>query len=194
LLDHLGIQRAHIVGYSLGGHVVSQLLTLRPERFLSATLIAGSGRFGWDTAQAREAEQDASEMERECISRSLMTRLAPKGVALPADDSLAVLSANCRRDQDPLALAAVTRSRADHVMTPAAAAAVTVPTLAIVGTDDPMKAGLDALVRLRPSVRLVVVEGATHDDVRGVLRRPELIAALRDFLSAHAAPLSRNGL
>ena len=194
LLDHLGIRRAHIVGYSLGGHVVSQLLTLRPERFLSATLIAGSGRFGWDTAQAREAERDASEMERDCISRSLMVRLAPAGFALPADDSLKALSAACRRTQDPLALAAVTRSRADHVMTPASAAAVTVPTLAIVGTDDPMKAGLDALVRLRPSVRLVVVEGATHDGARGVLGRPELIAALRDFLSTHAPPPSGDHL
>jgi pimeloyl-ACP methyl ester carboxylesterase len=194
LLDHLGIQRAHIVGYSMGGHVVSQLLTLRPERFLSATLVAGSGRFGWDAVQAREAEQDASEMEHECISRSLMARLAPPGVALPPDDSLKVISAGCRRSQDPLALAAVTRSRADHAMTPAAAAAVTVPTLAIVGTDDPMKAGLDALVRLRPSVRLVVVEGATHAGARGVLGRPELIAALRGFLSAHAASPSRNRL
>jgi pimeloyl-ACP methyl ester carboxylesterase len=194
LLDHLGIRRAHIVGYSMGGHIVSQLLTLRPERFLSATLIAGSGRFTWDTVQAREAEEDAAEMERECISRSLMARLSPAGVALPADDSLKVLSASCRRTEDPLALAAVTRSRADHVMTPAAAAAVTVPTLAIVGTNDPMKAGLDALVRLRPSVRLVVVEGATHAGIRGVLARPELIAALRDFLSTHAPPPSRNHL
>jgi pimeloyl-ACP methyl ester carboxylesterase len=41
LLDHLGIQRAHVVGYSLGGYTLSQLLTLRPERILSATLIAG---------------------------------------------------------------------------------------------------------------------------------------------------------
>jgi hypothetical protein len=57
-----------------------------------------------------------------------------------------------------------------------------------------MKAGLDALVRLRPSVRLVVVEGATHAGIRGVLARPELIAALRDFLSTHAPPPSRNHL
>jgi pimeloyl-ACP methyl ester carboxylesterase len=60
-----------------------------------------------------------------------------------------------------------------------------VPTLAIVGSDDPMKAGLDALVRMRPSVKLVIVDGATHAGPRGVLRRPELIAALRQFLSAH---------
>jgi pimeloyl-ACP methyl ester carboxylesterase len=194
LLDHLGIRRAHVVGYSLGGHVTSQLLTLRPERFLSATLIAGSGRFTWDAGQAKEAEQDASEMERECISRSLMARLAPTGAAPPPDDSLKVFSASCLQSQDRFALAAVTRSRADHVIAPAAAAAVTVPTLAIVGTNDPMKAGLDALVRFRPSVRLVLVEGATHAGVGGVLQRPELIGALRAFLSSHAASSGGNRL
>src|SRR5689334_2731220 len=181
LLDHLGIQRAHIVGYSMGGHVVSQLLTLHPERFLSATLIAGSGRFGWSAELAKEAEQDASEMERECISPSLMNRLSPPGSATPSSDSVEALSASCLAVQDRFALAAVTRSRPDHVMTRAAAAAVTVPTLAIVGTDDPMKAGLDTLVRIRPSVKLVVIDGATHAGPRGILRRPELIAALRDF-------------
>ena len=185
LLDHLGIKRAHVVGYSLGGHITSQLLTLHPERFLSATLVAGSGRFDWNPQLAKEAEQDASEMERECVSPSLMRRLAPPGAALPSEDSLKTLSAGCLASQDRFALAAVTRSRRDHVMTRAAAAAVKVPTLAIGGTDDPMKAGLDTLVQIRPSVKLVVVEGATHTGPRGILRRPELVAALRAFLSAN---------
>lgn len=48
LLDHLGVARAHIVGYSLGAMVTSQLLTLRPERFRSAVLIAGAGRIAWN--------------------------------------------------------------------------------------------------------------------------------------------------
>src|SRR4029079_16089200 len=56
--------------------------------------------------------------------------------------------------------------------------------LAIVGADDPRKAGLDTLVRIRPSVKLVVIDGATHAGPRGILRRPELIAALHDFLSS----------
>ena len=187
LLDHLGIRRAHVVGYSLGGHVTSQLMTLRPDRFLSATLVAGSGRFGWNATLAKEADQDASEMERECISPSLMARLGPPGAAQPSDDSLKVLSRNCLAAQDRFALAAITRSRLDHVMSPAAAAAVTVPTLGIVGSDDPTQAGLDALVRMRPSVKLIVVQGATHDGPRGVLLRRELLSALRDFLSAHSA-------
>jgi len=187
LLDHLHIQKAHIVGYSLGGYIISQLLTLRPEQFLSATLIAGAGRFNWDSTRAALAETEAVERERECISRSMLFRLAPPNAPHPSEDSLKVLSAKCFADstQDRLAFAAITRSRADQAMTPAATAAVTVPTLAIVGTDDPEKAGLDALVRLRPSVKLVVVSGATHGGPRGVLGRPELRSALREFLASH---------
>jgi pimeloyl-ACP methyl ester carboxylesterase len=189
LLDHLGIQRAHIAGYSLGGYVVSQLLTLHPERFVSATLVAGAGRFNWDDTRARLAEQEANERERECISRSMLFRLAPPNAPRPSEDSLKALSATCFADttQDRFALAALTRSRADQAITPAATAAVNVPTLAVVGTDDPEKAGLDALVHIRPAVKLVIINGATHAGPRGVLGRPELIAALRAFLSEHPA-------
>jgi pimeloyl-ACP methyl ester carboxylesterase len=77
LLDHLNINQAHVVGYSLGGYLASQLLTLHPERLLSATLIAGAGRFDWNDARARQAEEEANERERECISRSMLFRLAP---------------------------------------------------------------------------------------------------------------------
>lgn len=47
LLDHLGIERAHIVGHSLGGAVVWQLLINYPARFLTATLITPSSPYGF---------------------------------------------------------------------------------------------------------------------------------------------------
>ena len=186
VLDQLGIGRAHIVGYSLGGHLVSQLLTLHPERFLSATLIAGAGRLAWDSVRARDAEVEASEREHDCISRTLLFRLTPQA-ARPSEDSLKAMSARCLADstQDRFALAAITRSRADQVIPRDAAAAVRVPTLGIVGSNDPERAGLEDLVRLRPADRLIIVEGATHGGPLGVLRRPETVAALREFLSSH---------
>jgi pimeloyl-ACP methyl ester carboxylesterase len=47
LLDHLRIPKAHIVGNSLGGNVVWQLLVDAPERFLSATLVDPGSPFGF---------------------------------------------------------------------------------------------------------------------------------------------------
>ena len=51
LLDHLRVQRAHIIGYSMGAHSTAQLLTTRPERFLTATL--GGGRRSVSMVQRR---------------------------------------------------------------------------------------------------------------------------------------------
>lgn len=40
------------------------------------------------------------------------------------------------------------------------------------------------LVRLRPSVRFVLVDSATHDSERGILFRREFLAALRAFIGS----------
>lgn len=47
LLDHLGYEKAHIVGNSLGGMVVWHLLAEAPQRFLSATLVDPGSPFGF---------------------------------------------------------------------------------------------------------------------------------------------------
>jgi pimeloyl-ACP methyl ester carboxylesterase len=47
LLDHLGIDRAHVVGNSLGGSVVWRLLADAPQRFLSATQVSPGSPYGF---------------------------------------------------------------------------------------------------------------------------------------------------
>jgi len=42
LMDALGIERAHVHGYSMGGGIVARLLANRPERFITAAF-GGSG-------------------------------------------------------------------------------------------------------------------------------------------------------
>jgi len=184
LLDHLGISRAHIVGYSMGGGLTSQLLALHPDRFLTATLVAGAPYLQWTPELARRAEQEAQEREQECVSRTLIfNQYRDK----PSEEDIKARSAACFADpnQDRFAIAALTRSRADQVITPAQAAAVTVPTLGIVGSLDPRKAGLERLKKLRPSLKVIVVDGAVHAGDRGILARPEFIAALREFIAAN---------
>lgn len=47
LLDHLGIKQAHVVGNSLGGNVVWQLMQNAPHRLGSVTLVGPGSPFGF---------------------------------------------------------------------------------------------------------------------------------------------------
>jgi pimeloyl-ACP methyl ester carboxylesterase len=49
VLDALGIERAHVVGLSLGGFLVQWLLVAHPERLLSATVIGAPALEGAPT-------------------------------------------------------------------------------------------------------------------------------------------------
>ena len=40
-MAHMGIEKAHMAGYSMGSHVLTQLLTMAPEKFLSVCFQGG---------------------------------------------------------------------------------------------------------------------------------------------------------
>jgi pimeloyl-ACP methyl ester carboxylesterase len=184
LLDHLGIQRAHIVGYSMGAHIVAQLLTMHPERFVTAVLGGASGRRNWTDENQRRVEQESAEMEQGLLSSQIL-RLWPRDQPPPGEAQLRELSATALAGKDPRALAAIRRSNPAQVVTEAQMAAVTVPTLGIVGTADPYLRDFEALKRVVPQLQLVRIEGATHGTAPS---RPEFAAALLDFFRAHPAP------
>lgn len=54
LLDHLGIERAHIVGNSLGAMVLWQMLADYPDRFLSATVSDPGSPYGFGATRDNE--------------------------------------------------------------------------------------------------------------------------------------------
>ncbi|HVT88125.1 MAG TPA: alpha/beta fold hydrolase [Tepidisphaeraceae bacterium] len=70
LMDHLKIQKAHIVGYSLGGIIVMNFMTRHPDRVISGTL----GGMGWlrpgsiqQTAFERTAGREAGRTPPACV-------------------------------------------------------------------------------------------------------------------------------
>jgi len=187
LLNHLQIQKAHIVGYSMGGHTVAHLLVHHPERFLSATLGGSAGWFRWNAELAQRTELEAAEHERECISRSQNARLAPLNQPTPTEAEIQKQIAACMADPniDRFAQAAVFRGFKDQAITTEEVRAVKVPTLAVVGSLDAYLSDFEELVRLRPDVKLVVVNNATHGGDRGTMRRPEFVEAITQFVDGH---------
>ena len=188
LLNHLGINKAHIVGYSMGAMITSKLLTLHPERFLTATLGGGAGRLHWTTQDAELFEREAAETERLGFSPTLTFRSAPPNAPKPTEEEIKTRSAVAlaNPDQDRFALAATIRSFREQVISPAQAAAVKVPTLGIAGSEDPQLLGLKDLKRIRPSLKLIIIESATHGGLRGAQSRPEFVAAIREFIASHS--------
>jgi len=181
LLDHLGISQAHVVGYSMGAHIVAQLLTLAPERFLSATLGGASGRRNWTQRDDARVEIEAAEMERGRLDTQIL-RLAPADRPQPDAAGIERLSSEILAGRDRHALAAVRRSNREQVVSEARMAAVRVPVLGIVGAQDAYLADFRALKTVMPQMKLVVIEGATHGSAPS---RPEFTATLLDFLGAY---------
>ena len=182
LLDYLDITRAHIVGYSMGAHIVAQLATTHPERFLTATLGGAPGRFSWSLEDQQRVEREAAEMEQ-ALLRSQTLRLWPHGEPLPSEERIRELSAAQLTGQDPRALAAVRRSNPAQVVTLAQIAAVTVPMLGVVGTADPYLSQFLELKAVMPQLDLVTIEAASHSSAPG---RPEFSQAVLAFLRAHS--------
>ena len=184
LMDHLGIRKAHLVGYSMGAQTVAHLIVTQPERFISATLGGAPGRFYWTDKDTRQAEQNAVERERDCISRGMIEARAPVGAPPLSEEEFKRRSAACfaNKASDRFALAAVGRGQVTQTITRSQAAAVKVPTLGVVGTLDGYLANFQDLKTLRPDLQLVVIEGASHGTAAS---RPEFLAATRGFLLAH---------
>jgi pimeloyl-ACP methyl ester carboxylesterase len=188
LMDHLGIKQAHIVGFSLGAYFTSSLLAANPDRFTSATLIAGGAITRYtDKLEARD-ETEAKEIERDCISRSFILRLSPP-TAKPTEEELRKRSEDCMAnpDFDRFAMAALFRGKKLQVVSADEVAKTRVPTLAIVGTLDPLRAAVQDLQKLRPDMKIVYIEGAVHSPLppNAVLRQPETLKALRESFASN---------
>ena len=184
LLDHLRIAKAHAVGYSLGAHVVAQVLTLHPGRFASAVLGGSCGRRHWSADDDRRVEIEAAEMEAGSL-RSQIARLRPAGAPPLSEAEIRDRSTQRLAGSDVAALAAVRRSNRDQLISGAALAAVDVPVLGVVGSDDPYIESFRTLARAMPQLGIVVIDGATHNSA---VARPEFVDAVARFLRANAAP------
>jgi pimeloyl-ACP methyl ester carboxylesterase len=170
LLDALGIDRAHVLGASMGGMIAQQMAIERPERVVSLTSMmstTGEPDVGAPTQEALAALLTPSPTERSLYTEAA----AAKGMIWASRRygdraRLEVLAGEqfdrCFYPQGvgrQLAAILATRSRAEGLR------ALTVPTLVIHGTDDTLIApdGGERTAELVPGARLLLVEDMGHD-------------------------------
>lgn len=161
LLDHVDVQTAHYVGYSMGARVGLEIVLRNPER-IDRAVLGGLGAVG---AIGHAAE----------IAHAFRIRE-------PTDDPVAQTFysfASARPSNDLEALAACIvglRPQADLGQL----GSITTPILIVVGDQDELAGGAAELIELIPSARLVTIPGRDH--LSAVTAREFKRAAL-EFLS-----------
>jgi pimeloyl-ACP methyl ester carboxylesterase len=184
LLDHLKIERAHIVGYSLGAILAGRLVSTNPDRLASVAFIGHHPDREISAADAKFIEDSISELESDLPFHSLAVAIQPSGTPMPSDDELRKAVAPLAAANDVQALAAMWRGGAFLLTTDTALKAARFPMIEITGTLDPAVSEVEPLRKAHPQIKTLVLEGATHGGEQGVLRRPETMAALRELWSA----------
>jgi len=165
LLDHLHIDRAHIVGYSMGGGIAAQLLVRYPGRVKTVTLL-GAGWEGDDPAALRTLMTELADGFAKRDASALVSRVTSNGANTPAPTTAEIAAMNDAlfARNDALALSACARSMAMLFDVPAdRLRAVTVPVLAIVGEFD--TPNVESVARMKTVVRglqVVQLPGANH--------------------------------
>ncbi len=177
LLDHLKLQQAHIVGYSMGGFITLKLLTMEPKRFLSA-VIAGAG-WAQEGAEVVDTEVLAQALENGEGITPLLAALTPPGEDPPPKEQLDMINQMILASNDATALAAAVRGLAEMTVTEEELRANQVPTLAVIGSKDPLKATVDPMSGVMSELEIVVLEGADHMTAPS---DPGLVSAIKAFL------------
>jgi len=185
LMDHLKIPKAHVVGYSMGGFITLKLITTHPDRLLSAAPCAA----GWEAPENNREVLDGlvASLEKGGDFGPLIRRLEPGG-ADPGRLRIAIASMFIGIMNDKMALAQIMKRFEDNQLKEEELRANKVPTISIVGTEDPLKKGIDNMVGVMGAHETAFIEGADHITT---LASPkyckEYINVLRAFLLKHSA-------
>lgn len=182
LLDHLKIEKAHLVGYSMGGRMALKMMTLWPERIKSVVLIGSGGVLEEKDLVVFNRLVDS--LEAGTGATPLLRAIWPEGSNSLSDEQVEALNQQILAANDLRAIAAVARGFREWKVTETSLRANRVPVLALVGSRDPALSAVRRLKSRLDPLQIQVFEGADHV---GILRRPELVEILTEFINSEAA-------
>jgi pimeloyl-ACP methyl ester carboxylesterase len=188
LLDHLGIERAHVIGVSMGGMIAQTMAITRPERVLSlASMLSTTGdrRVGtpklrvWSVLMRRAPEQ--RDLYIEYFVRVFRMIGSPR-YRVDEERMRELAAATYDRCHYPAGTARQLGAILASGSRTAGLRRLDVPTVVVHGKDDPLvpfRAGA-ATARAIPGAELVAIPGMGHDLPR------ELWGRITDALVANS--------
>lgn len=185
LLDNLKIEKAHVVGYSMGSTVAGKLLVSHPDRLLSVTFGGGGPAFRESKAFYDLMEATAVTLEQNKGMGPLMVALMPAGGPKLSLELAGTMSKLALGDNDQKALAAILRGQKELEVTEAQLKANKVPVLFVHGSQesDLVKERVTETRKVLPETTLKVVDKGDH---RSTLASPEFHAAVLEFVRGHS--------
>ncbi len=171
LLDHLGIERAHLAGTSMGGMVAQTMAIRRPERVLSlASMLSTTGdrRVGTPKLRVWSVLTRRAPKERDAYVEYFLRVFKMIGSpAYPADEerTRAVAAATFDRCHYPAGTARQLGAIMASGSRTSGLRGLDVPTVVIHGEADPLvplRAGI-ATARAIPNAELIKISGMGHD-------------------------------
>jgi pimeloyl-ACP methyl ester carboxylesterase len=151
LMDHAGIERAHLLGFSMGSQIVLTAALLDGSR-IDHLVVSGVGARIFEPARDPEAMAKAMEAPM------------PEAIADPMLKSFRYFADEQKEDR--LALAACSRGPRTP-FTPDALAAIRRPTLVVAGMRDQLAGSPQGLADAIPGAKAVAVAGCDHFSLIG---------------------------
>jgi pimeloyl-ACP methyl ester carboxylesterase len=179
LLDHLGIDRAHVAGASMGGMIAQTMAVRHPSRVLSlASIMSNTGHL-WKGVPGLRIypvfmRRPAADRDAAIASAVATFRLiGSPGFQRDEDELRRTLELSYERGYNPAGTArqlAAILAAGDRT---AQLRGITAPTVVIHGTRDRMvmPSGGRETAKAIPGARLVMIEGMGHDLPRGAWDR-----------------------